>query len=195
MTKQIIYYRDIFRSVNMNICVYGSASDKIDDIYKDAAYELGSEIAKHGHTLVFGGGDFGMMGACVRGVHDNGGKAIGVAPHWIGDSEGAADDCDEFYFVETMDERKNKFYELSDMFIITPGGLGTFDETFEILTLKQLKQTDKIVIIYNINGYFDPAVELVMKMSKEFFLDDSLVSDEKQIARLVGSKESLLKYF
>ena len=67
----------------MNICLYGSGSRTIDKIYTDAAYELGCEIAEKGHTLVFGGGDTGMMGACARGVHENDGKSLGIAPEWI----------------------------------------------------------------------------------------------------------------
>ena len=67
----------------MNICLYGSGSRKIDEIYTDEAYRLGCKIAEKGHTLVFGGGDTGMMGFCARGVHDNGGKSLGIAPEWI----------------------------------------------------------------------------------------------------------------
>ena len=68
----------------MNICIYGSGSRKIDEKYTDEAYRLGCEMALKGHNLVFGGGDTGMMGACAKGVHDNGGKSIGIAPEWIG---------------------------------------------------------------------------------------------------------------
>jgi len=95
--------------MKMNICLYGSGSREIDEIYTDNAYELGCEIAKHGHTLVFGGGDTGMMGACARGVHDNNGKSLGIAPPWIGDFEPLCEDCSEFIYVNSMDERKNKF--------------------------------------------------------------------------------------
>ena len=124
----------------MNICLYGSGSRKTDAIYTDEAYRLGCRIAENNHALVFGGGDTGMMGACVHGVHDNDGKSIGIAPEWIGDFEPLCEDCSEFIYVDSMDERKQKFLENSDAFIISPGGIGTMDEFFEIITLRKLKQ-------------------------------------------------------
>lgn len=154
----------------MNICLYGSGSRKIDEIYTDNAYELGCEIAKRGHTLVFGGGDTGMMGSCAKGVHDNDGKTIGIAPEWIGNFEPLCEKCSEFIYANTMDERKNKFLELSDAFIITPGGIGTLDEFFEIITLKKLKQHDKEIIVFNINNFFNKMFEMIDEMDEKGFL-------------------------
>lgn len=154
----------------MKICVYGSGSRMIDSIYTDKAYELGSEIAKRRHTLLFGGGNFGMMGGCAKGVHDNNGKSIGISPKWINNFELLCDECSEFIYVDTMDERKNKFLELSDAFVITPGGIGTFDEFFEIITLKKLKRHDKKIIVFNINGFFDKMIEMMEEMHREGFL-------------------------
>ena len=154
----------------MNICLYGSGSRKIDKTYTDAAYDLGCEMALKGHTLVFGGGDTGMMGACARGVHDNDGKSIGIAPEWIGKFEPLCDDCSDFIYVDTMDERKNEFVKNSDAFIISPGGIGTLDEFFEIITLKKLKQHDKEIIVYNINGFYDKMLEMIDEMGEKGFL-------------------------
>ena len=154
----------------MNICLYGSGSRKIDKIYTDNAYELGRQLAKNGHTLVFGGGDTGMMGACAEGVHDNNGRTIGIAPEWIGNFEPLCEKCSEFIHVDTMDERKNKFLEKSDAFIITPGGIGTMDEFFEIITLKKLKQHNKEIIIFNIDGFFNKMLEMIDEMSEKGFL-------------------------
>lgn len=154
----------------MNICLYGSGSRNIDSVYTDAAYELGCQIAKNGHTLVFGGGDTGMMGACAHGVHDNNGKSIGIAPEWIGNFEPLCEVCSEFIYVDSMDERKNKFVENSDAFIITPGGIGTLDEFFEIITLKKLKQHNKEVIVFNIDGFFDKMFEMIDEMGEKGFL-------------------------
>lgn len=157
-------------SDNMNICLYGSGSRKIDKIYTDEAYELGCRIAQEGHTLVFGGGETGMMGACAKGVHDNDGDSIGIAPQWIGNFEPLCDNCSEFVYVDTMDERKSKFLENSDAFIISPGGIGTMDEFFEIITLKKLKQHDKPIIVFNINGFFNKMFEMIDEMSEKGFL-------------------------
>lgn len=154
----------------MRICLYGSGSRKIDEIYTDEAYRLGSMIAEKGHTLVFGGGDTGMMGACARGVHDNDGDSIGIAPPWIGDFEPLCKECSEFIYVDTMDERKNKFLENSDAFIISPGGIGTLDEFFEIITLKKLKQHDKEIIVFNIDSFFDKMFEMIDEMAQKGFL-------------------------
>lgn len=154
----------------MNICLYGSGSRKIDKIYTDEAYRLGCEMALKKHTLVFGGGDTGMMGACAHGVHDNGGSSIGIAPKWIENFEPLCKKCSEFIYVKTMDERKNKFLENSDAFIITPGGIGTLDEFFEIITLKKLKQHDKEIIVFNINHFFDKMFEMIDEMSEKGFL-------------------------
>lgn len=154
----------------MKICLYGSGSRKIDKIYTDEAYKLGSIMASLGHTLVFGGGDTGMMGACAHGVHDNGGLSIGIAPKWIGDFEPLCEQCSEFIYVKTMDERKNKFLEKSDAFIISPGGIGTLDEFFEIITLKKLKQHDKDIIVFNINHFFDKMFEMIDEMAENGFL-------------------------
>ena len=154
----------------MNICLYGSGSRNIDKAYTDEAYELGCQIAKRGHALVFGGGDTGMMGSCAKGVHDNDGSSIGIAPEWINNFEPLCDKCSEFIYVDTMDERKNKFLENSDAFIISPGGIGTLDEFFEIITLKKLKQHDKPIIVFNIDGFFNKMFEMIDEMAEKGFL-------------------------
>lgn len=154
----------------MNICLYGSGSRKIDEIYTNEAYKLGCSIAQNNHTLVFGGGDTGIMGACARGVHDNDGKSIGIAPEWIGGFEPLCDECSKFVYVDTMDERKGKFLENSDAFIIAPGGIGTLDEFFEIITLKKLNRHDKEIIVFNIDGFYDKMLEMIEEMSRKGFL-------------------------
>jgi len=175
--------------MKMNICLYGSGSREIDEIYTDNAYELGCEIAKHGHTLVFGGGDTGMMGACARGVHDNNGKSLGIAPPWIGDFEPLCEDCSEFIYVNSMDERKNKFVEHSDAFIISPGGIGTLDEFFEIFTLKKLKQHDKEIIVFNIANFFDKMFEMIEEMGEKGFL-----YKQDEIFKTASNIEEIFEY-
>lgn len=156
--------------LKMNICLYGSGSRKIDKKYTDEAYKLGYAMAQKGHVLVFGGGNTGMMGACAKGIHENGGKSIGIAPEWIGEFEPLCEDCEKFIYVDSMDERKNKFLENSDAFIITPGGIGTLDEFFEIITLKKLKQHNKEIIVFNIDGFFNKMFEMIDEMSQKGFL-------------------------
>lgn len=173
----------------MNICLYGSGSRKIDKIYTDEAYKLGCALAQKGHTLVFGGGDTGMMGACAKGVHDNNGKSLGIAPEWIGEFEPLCNDCSEFIYVDSMDERKNKFVENSDAFIISPGGIGTLDEFFEIITLKKLKQHDKEIIVFNIDGFFNKMFEMIDEMGDKGFL-----YKQEEIYRTANTIDEIFKF-
>ena len=156
----------------MNICVYGAASTKIDKSYIDAVEELGLYMAKQGDNLVFGAGDNGLMGAAARGVKEGGGKITGVIPHFFRDEEieEIYGECDELIFTETMRERKAKMEELADAFIIVPGGIGTFEEFFEILTLKQLGRHDKPIAIYNVNGFYDNIEKLMYDAMNEKFI-------------------------
>lgn len=111
-----------------------------------------------------------MMGACAKGIHDNNGKSLGIAPEWIGNFEPLCEECSEFIYVDSMDERKNKFVENSDAFIITPGGIGTLDEFFEIITLKKLKQHNKEIIVFNIDGFYNKMLEMIDEMGEKGFL-------------------------
>ena len=154
----------------MNICLYGSGSTAIDSIYTDEAYRLGCLMAQKGHTLIFGGGDTGMMGACAQGVHDNIGKSIGIAPEWISKFEPLCKTCSKFIYVDSMDERKRKFVSYSDAFIISPGGIGTLDEFFEIITLKKLKKINDEIIVFNINHFYDKMLEMIDEMGEKGFL-------------------------
>ncbi len=173
----------------MNICLYGSGSRKTDKIYTDEAYKLGSQMASLNHTLVFGGGDTGMMGACARGVHDNDGKSLGIAPEWIGDFEPLCEDCSKFLYVETMDERKQEFVKNSDAFIISPGGIGTLDEFFEIITLKKLKQHTKPIIVFNINHFYDTMLKMIDEMNEKGFL-----YKQEQLFKVATSIDEIFEY-
>lgn len=145
----------------MNICVYGASSNKINESFIKAGELLGNEIAKAGHTVVYGGGAEGMMGAVSRGAVYGGGKVIGIAPSFFKVDGTLYDKCTEFIYTETMRERKALLEEKSDAFITTPGGPGTYDEFFEIFTLRQLDKHTKPIVIYNINGYYDKLYEIM----------------------------------
>lgn len=139
----------------MNICVYGAASKTIDKSFILAGENLGKELVKHGHSLVYGAGAEGMMGAVARGVHSEKGYILGVVPTFFTNEEILYLKCDKLVRTKTMRERKQIMEDNADAFIITPGGIGTFEEFFEILTLKQLAQHNKPIVIYNINGFYD----------------------------------------
>ncbi len=154
----------------MRICVYGAGSTDTKSKYIDESYRLGEEIAKRGHSLVFGGGSTGVMGAVSKGAIDNNGKVLGIAPEWMEKFEGICRECDEFIYTESMEERKNLFLENSDAFIIAPGGIGTLDEFFEIIVLKKLKRHDKKIIVFNMFDYYDPMFEMI-----EFMMEEGVV--------------------
>lgn len=159
----------------MKLCIFGAASPTIDIKYIKAVEELGKEMAKRGHSLVFGGGGNGLMGAAARGVHSEDGHILGVIPKFFTDEnvERIFDDCDELILPETMRERKQIMEDNSDGFIIVPGGIGTFEEFFEILTLKQLCRHNKPIAIFNIDGYYNEIIAaLDAAIRKEFINDD-----------------------
>ncbi|MBR5154878.1 MAG: TIGR00730 family Rossman fold protein [Clostridia bacterium] len=156
----------------MNICVYGASSDAIDKEYIKAGELLGEELARRGHTLVFGGGTAGLMGATARGAAKMGGKIIGVAPLFFNADGILYEGCTELIRTTTMRERKQILEDLSDAFIMSPGGIGTYEEFFEILTLKQLYRHNKAIAVLNTKGYYTPLDNLLKETAKDGFMRD-----------------------
>lgn len=155
----------------MKICVYGASSTTIDKSYITDGEKLGKVMATRGHSLVFGGGANGLMGAVARGVHSVGRtEIIGIAPSFFNVDGILFEHCTEFIYPDTMRERKKMMDELSDAFIVTPGGIGTFDEFFEILTLKQLRRHNKPIAILNTNGYYNHLKDFLQNGINENFL-------------------------
>lgn len=156
----------------VNICVFGASSDTIDSRYLAAGEELGRRMAQRGHSLIFGGGATGMMGAVVRGVTAEGGSSTGIAPRFF-DQEGVLyPACNRMIFTGTMRERKEKMEQMADGFIMTPGGIGTLEEFFEVLTLKQLGQHDKPIGILNTAGCFSSLEALLKELAKTGFMTE-----------------------
>lgn len=166
----------------MNICIYGAASDAIAASYKEAAWDLGRKLGEASFGMVFGGGATGLMGAAARGLRSAKQEKdtlekrshilIGVAPRFFDRPGVLYEDCTEMIWTETMRERKQKMEELSDAFVVLPGGIGTFEEFFEILTLRQLKRHDKPIILYNVNGYYNQIRSLLEQAAAEKFMAD-----------------------
>ena len=156
----------------MKICVFGAASNEIDKSYMETVENFGAMIAKDGHSLVFGAGGHGLMGACARGVKKENGYIYGVIPAFFRDEkiEKIFDECDELIYTETMAQRKTKMEDLADAFVIVPGGMGTFEEFFEVLTLKQLSRHTKPIAIYDINGYYKHLAAFMDVAVKERFI-------------------------
>ena len=157
----------------MRICVYGASSNDIDAKYIEAGEQFGAVLAKTGHTMVFGGGANGMMGAAARGVSSQSSEIIGVVPRFFNVDGMLYSKCTEMIYTDTMRERKQIMEEKADGFVMLPGGIGTFDEFFEILTLKQLGRHAKPVGVLNVCGYYDCIMEMLRKAVDEKFMTES----------------------
>ncbi len=178
-------------------CVYGGASARLDDIYIEEVERLGRILADNGFSLVFGAGASGCMGAAARGVRSGDGYVMGISPHFISSFEPIFD-CDNTVMVDTMAERKTLMEKHADIFFIAPGGIGTMDEFFQILTLKYLGQLSAPIVILNINGFYDALIALVEDLIAHkaaipevrgyFSVVDSV--DDKEIVRLFEEVKS-----
>ena len=174
----------------MKICVYGASSFKIDPSYIEAGEKLGELMAKNGHSLIFGGGANGLMGAAARGVHKGKGKIVGISPELFNVDGVLFEQCEEMIYTKTMRERKKLLEEMSDAYVITPGGIGTFDEFFEILTLKQLGYHNKPICIMNTNGYYDKLLEFLdVAMKSEF-----IKANCSKLYKVVNTPEEVIEY-
>ena len=153
-----------------NVCVYCGSSSKVDQIYKDAAVELGTLIAKEGWGVVYGGGRVGLMGLVADSALENKAPVIGIIPEHIQEREIEHTNLTELHVVDTMHVRKAMMVDKSQAFVILAGGLGTLDELFELLTWKQLGLHDKPIVVVNLNGYWTKLLETVENIAKEGFM-------------------------
>lgn len=158
----------------MELCVFGAASDNVPAIYIEKTELLGEAMAARGHSMIFGGGSTGMMGAAARGVHRGGGRVTGVAPSFFDKPGVLTELCDELILTGTMDERKTLMESRAEGFIAAPGGVGTLDEFFEVLTLRNLGRHGKPVALYNIGGYFDELLVFLRTMEAQRFVSSAL---------------------
>ena len=155
------------------ICVYcGSNPGKLP-AYREAGRLLGNELARRGLGLVYGGASVGVMGAVADGVLEQGGSAIGVIPHFFATKEVAHEGLEELIIVNSMHERKSRMAELSDGFIALPGGWGTFEEIFEMLTWAQLGHHEKPCGLLNVESYYDELYRFLDKAIEQQFVKEA----------------------
>ncbi len=156
--------------MNQFVCVYCAASDTIAPAYFDVSARLGRALAERGDTLVYGGGSRGLMGEVARAVHDAGGRVVGVIPKFLLSVEFAFKNADELIITEDMRERKGAMESRADAFIALAGGIGTLEEIIEIMTLRQLRQTEKPLVLINTEGFYDPFMVWLRHMEAGNFL-------------------------
>jgi uncharacterized protein (TIGR00730 family) len=143
------------------LCVFCGSRTGDNPAFEASARELGVEMARRELALVYGAGSIGIMGILADSMHQNGGQITGIIPEFLDEIEVGRHDIQEFIVTPSMHERKAKMFQMSDAFIVLPGGLGSLDETFEIITWRQLGLHDKPIIIANIDGYWDPLIDLI----------------------------------
>jgi uncharacterized protein (TIGR00730 family) len=152
------------------ICVFCGSSDKIAAHYYDAAMDLGRTLAARGVQIVYGAGSTGLMGAVAHSALDAGGEVIGVSPGFFNGPLLIRDRLTRLEIVETMHERKARMAELADGFIALPGGFGTFEELFEIITWAQIGLHKKPIGLLNTKGYYNPLISLVEHAREHGFI-------------------------
>ena len=138
-----------------SLCVYCGSRQGSLEIYEHTAKAVGQWIGRHQGQLVYGGGNSGLMGIVALATQQAGGRVVGIIPHALAEKELARDDCDEFYLVDNMHQRKHMMAERADAFLALPGGIGTFEEFFEVWTWKQLGYHNKPIGLLNVDGYYD----------------------------------------
>lgn len=177
----------------MKICLYGSAKDAIDEVYKTRTAALVTLLAGRGHQLVFGGGDRGLMGVAARAMKNGGGRVTGVAPDFFkeGPVKHLYDGSDALVSCKTMYERKQIMEELADGFLIVPGGIGTYDEFFGVMSTKQLGRHDKPIAVFNVNGFYDDLDAMIKSTLKKGFIGEEYFN----MCKFSDRDEEILRYF
>jgi len=153
-----------------NVCVFCGSSRGRNPVYAKAAQDLGRRLAERGYGLVYGGGRVGLMGEIAKAVLDAGGDAVGVIPEALLKREVGHGALTRLEVVDSMHERKARMAELSDGFVAMPGGFGTLEEWFEIITWAQLGIHDKPCVLLNVAGYFDPLLAMIERSVAEDFI-------------------------
>lgn len=172
----------------INVCVFCGSNSGNQEVIKVEAKSLATGLANLGAGLVYGGASVGIMGLLADTALSNGGKVYGVIPQTLKDKEVAHANLTELRVVANMHERKMQMFELTDIFLTFPGGFGTLDETFEIITWRQIGIHTKPLVFINIGGFFDPLLEFIEKAIVTGFIK----AEHRQLFQVVNSAEQAL---
>jgi uncharacterized protein (TIGR00730 family) len=173
--------------VPSSVCVYCGSANSVAQKYKDSAAAIATELARRGARVVYGGGHVGLMGIIADAALKAGGKVVGIIPEHIRTQEVQHTSLTELHVVPDMHTRKRMMVERADAFVILPGGYGTLDELFEILTWKKLHLHNKPVILFNQDGYWDALLALIDKTIKEGFAQPA----DRALFKVVGDIKAL----
>lgn len=155
-----------------SICVYCGSRPGNNPQFTEIAQAVGRWIGEHGGQLVYGGGRSGLMGIVAEATQQAGGRVVGVIPQALVDKELANQGCDELHIVKNMHERKAMMAERSDVFVALPGGIGTFEELFEVWTWRQLGYHDKPIGLINVDGYYDSMLQFLQGCVRNGFMGE-----------------------
>lgn len=172
-----------------NVCVFCGSHLGNNPEFATAVEELGEKLGSHNKTLIYGGGRIGLMGLLADSALSTGGQVIGVIPEFLRKKEVGHQGISQLIEVETMHERKAKMADLADVFLVLPGGFGTLDETFEIITWRQLNLHEKPVVFFNIKNYFDDLFNFLNKATQSGYI----AADDLKMFHVVNSTEELIK--
>lgn len=175
----------------LSICVFCGSRDGADPAYGAAAEDLGRQIAENGWRLVYGAGDVGLMGRVARTTQAAGGETFGVIPVHLFDREVGKRDLSTFIVTENMHERKKVMYMNSDAIVVMPGGAGSLDEFFEVLTWRQLGLHEKPILLLNVDGFWDPLIGLMDHFIGEGFAESSLKDFVHSVPDVPALREAL----
>lgn len=178
------------RSTIDSVCVYCSSSIQISDSYKKIARDLGEALAEHGYSLVYGGGNLGLMGEIAVSAKNAGGSVRGIIIKKFHERGFAFKEADRMIVVDTMDTRKRVMRSVSDGFIALPGGFGTLDELLEVVSLKQLHFHSKPVVIMNTDGFYGPLIDWIGEAVEEGFIKKK----HKNLYYVAESVQDCIKY-
>lgn len=174
-----------------SLAVFCGSKNGNTPLFNKHAAQLGELLVTHNVTLVYGGGNVGIMGLIADTVVNNGGKAIGVIPQVLVEWERQHNALSELFIADDMHSRKKKMYELCDAAIILPGGFGTLDEMFEMITWNQLSIHDKQIFILNSGGFYDHLLAHIERMQKEKFLYEAA---QKRLT-VIHEPSDMIRYF
>ena len=173
------------------VCVFCGSAEGVDEQHKQFARDAGRLIAQLGLRLVYGGGDLGLMGLVARSCEHNGGEVVGVIPEFLNKAQIVRQTNANHIVTEDMHNRKMRMFEMADVFIALPGGIGTLEELTEVITLRQLGQHQKPVLMANIGGFWDPLINLITHMRSEGYIHQQYEIDFDVISSADELRETL----
>ena len=175
---------------SFSVCVYCGSKPGTDPAFTQAAIQVGTWIGQHGGQLVYGGGRNGLMGIVAEATMAAGGRVIGVIPRALVEKEWAHTGCTELHVVETMHERKQMMAEKADAFMALPGGIGTFEEFYEVWTWRQLGYHNKPIGLLNVNHYYEPMLSFLKSVVQKEFMGEwqmDLIQSHEDLSVLLPS--------